>query len=102
MLNEMSFSYKPIIVHSYDRLGNKNDNVHPWVNDNDSALDKCLRDNSCSAESSVLTSRCCKAQLSIKCSPINVFMSLMNAQHWPQNGSVKVSICWCCLMLSRV
>lgn len=62
------------------------------MNDNDSAIDKILRDNSHpgSEDARVLTSRCCRAQLSVSCSPINVFLTLMNNCGWPQNGSTKV------------
>lgn len=64
-------------------------NVHPWVNNDDSAFDKCMRESTSGVESQI-TSRCCKAQMAVTCSPINTFLALMNSSNWPQHGSMKV------------
>jgi hypothetical protein len=42
------------------------------------------------ALASAKATRCRRAQLAVGCTPINVFLSLMNGQHWPKSGSAKV------------
>lgn len=84
---------------SNDVIGTKAlKNVHPWVNNDDSAFDKCLREGTSGSEPQI-TSRCCKAQMAVSCSPINTFLTLMNTSNWPQRGTLKVSSLMCCLCL---